>query len=289
MGFSLIEIMFSIAILALLVVMLSRMVGSASTIATLGHKRMDLDSQVRPVLDRLAVDLAQMIKRPDVDYYGKSTTDLQTGAGGGGNDRFAFFTTGLPTAGYYPASGSQSPVCLVSYRINASNTSASFNRTERMGKGLLWNGVSTTYKPLMFGPAGTLVANWPYVADNTSPDPDNGYETVGQYVFRFEYCYLLKTTGLLASSAGSPGMQDVAAIIVTLAAVDPTSRVLLSDANMTTLISRLVDFPTDPTPSTKASDLTTSWQAGLDATTDMPRPAVDGIRIYQRTFYLTPK
>ena len=37
----------------------------------------------------------------------------------------------------------QSPLSLVAYRVNADPTSASYNKLERMGKGLVWNGVSS--------------------------------------------------------------------------------------------------------------------------------------------------
>ena len=81
---------------------------------------------------------------------------------------------------------------------------------------------------------------------------------------------------------GANGMQNVSAICVSLATIDQKSRVLVSDSQMATIIGRLKDFD-----ATKASsDLTTSWQATLDGITDMPRVAINGIRIYQRYFYL---
>ena len=79
-------------------------------------------------------------------------------------------------------------------------------------------------------------------------------------------------------------MQGVAAIVVTIAAIDPKSRVLLSEPNIKTLISDLKDFD----PAQPIYDLTASWQSALDGITDMPRVAIDGVRIYQRYFYLTP-
>ena len=61
-----------------------------------------------------------------------------------GNDQIAFYS-GVP--GYYPLTGSQSPVSLVAYRVNSNPSSSSYNKMERLGKGLVWNGVSTiTYQ-----------------------------------------------------------------------------------------------------------------------------------------------
>lgn len=270
-AFTLVELLVSVTVLTLLVVMFSSMVNSAATVATRGNKRMDSDSQVRPVFDRMAVDFSQMVKRSDVDYYVKSIVDPEPG-----NDLIAFFCN---AQGYYPSTGSTSPISLVAYRINSS-AGSSLNRMERMSKGLLWNGVSTTNKPLLFG-LQAIIYNWPAATDNTSTDPD--YELVGPQIFRFEYFYLLKT-GFVSNLPGADGMQDVAAIAVAIAAVDQKSRVLLSDAQVTTLSSRLKDFdPAEPN-----YDLMTSWQATLEGITDMRRTAINGVRIYQRYFYLTP-
>lgn len=267
-AFTLAELLVSVAVLTILILIATRMINSAATVTTLGSKRMDADSQVRPVLDRMAIDFAQMIRRPDVDYYVKSGNQA-------GNDQIAFFSN---VAGYYPPTGSQSPISLVAYRINSDATSPSFNRMERMGKGLLWNSVSTTYKPILFAPQ-TIAGNWP-AATNGDADPD--YELVGPQIFRFEYFYLLKS-GAIADSVGIDGLQDVAAIVITLAAIDQKSRLFLSDANLTTLAGRLKDFDSGQ----PIYDLTTSWQAALDGVSDMPRVVINGVRIYQRYLYLS--
>ena len=275
--------MVSVVVLTILIVIVSRIVSSACTITTLGNKRMDVDSQVRPVFDRMAVDFAQMIKRTDVDYYVKSPLDLETAAipAKGPNDHLAFFCN---VPGYYPSTGSPSPISLAAYRINSDSTSSSYNRMERMGKGLLWNGVSTTNKPILFG-LQAIANNWPAATDNITADPNSDYELIGPQIFRFEYFYLLKT-GAISNLPGAQGMQDIAAIVATMAAIDPRSKVLLSDAQIATLIGRLVDY--DPAAHTKISDLPTAWQAALDGTADMVRPAISGIRIYQRSFYALP-
>jgi Prokaryotic N-terminal methylation motif len=270
-AFTLAELLVSVAILVLLATGIGSMLNSAATVTSLGNKRMDSDSQVRPVLDRMTVDLSQMIRRSDVDYYLKSSANLQPG-----NDLIAFLCN---VQGYYPSTGSQSPISLVSYRINSA-AGSSLNRMQRMSKGLLWNGVSMTDKPILFG-LGTIASNWPAATNSTATDGD--YELVGPQIFRFEYFYFLKT-GLISNSPGAAGMKDVAAISVAIAAIDQKSRILLSDAQVTSLVGQLKDFDaTQP-----ISDLTTSWQSSLDGVTNMPRVAINGIRIYQRYFYLVP-
>src|SRR5205823_3067601 len=138
-GFTLAELLVTTGVLVLLVFLASQLFNSAATITTLGHKQMDADSQARQVLDRMAIDFAQMVKRSDVDYYVKSNP---VGVAGvrtvqqPGNDQIAFYSA---VPGYYPTSNYQSPVSLVAYRVNSNSTSSSYNKMERLGRGLLWN------------------------------------------------------------------------------------------------------------------------------------------------------
>jgi hypothetical protein len=283
-AFTIAELLVSIAVLALLVLVVSKMVNSASTITTMGNKHMDADTQARLVLDRMAVDFAQMIRRTDVDAYVKGTDPEN------GNDYIGFFSQ---VSGYYPSPSYQSPISLVAYRINSNSNSPSFNKMERMGNGLLWNSSSSTYKPLVFGAPPTtspapLAANWPNATSTSAADPN--YELIGPNIFRFEYFFLLNT-GTLANSPPGPGMQNVTAIVVTIAAIDPKSRVLLSDNQVSTLAGQMNDFSLNMhqpgnTP-TQPGDLVAQWQLALDLTTNMPRAAITGIRLYQRSFYFS--
>ncbi|HEY6070342.1 MAG TPA: prepilin-type N-terminal cleavage/methylation domain-containing protein, partial [Chthoniobacterales bacterium] len=143
-AFTIVELLVSIAVLVVLVLLVSQLFSSAASVTTSGNKRMTAEAQLRPLFDRMAVDFSQMLKRADIDYYLKSPSSVQTG-----NDQLAFYST---VSGYYPSSGSQSPISLVGYRINSVSGSTAFNRLERMSKGLVWNGVSATDTPVVFLP-----------------------------------------------------------------------------------------------------------------------------------------
>jgi hypothetical protein len=175
-----------------------------------------------------------------------------------GSDQIAFFTQ---VPGYYPA-GSQSPLSLVAYRVNNNSTSATYLQLERMGKGLLWNGVSNSYYPIVFLPL-TIAATWPAATNDfaqgqgpPSASQDSDYETIGPQVFRFEYFYLLKNGRLSAvpwnTDAGHTtinGLTDVQAIGVTIAVIDPAGRTIINAANPSSLFdlaSDLTDFTTTP-------------------------------------------
>ena len=281
-AFTLAELVVSIGVLVLLVLLFTQLLNSAATTTTLGNKRMDADSQERQLLDRMAIDFDQMLKRRDVSYYVKSLGNTQAG-----NDQIAFFSN---VPGYYP-SGAESPLSVVAYRVNNNN------KLERLGKGLVWNGVSATDTPMIFLPL-TISNTWPY-ATNQNSDP--AYEVMGSDVFRFEYYYLLSSSPSVGtanqlsagpwSSTDTFSVKDVAAIVVSIAVIEPKSKVLLTDSQIATLAGSLIDYGTPaagcPAPDwQRPGKLLEQWQCVLDNTNSFPRPAISGIRLYERYYYL---
>jgi hypothetical protein len=87
-------------------------------------------------------------------------------------------------------------------------------------------------------------------------------------------------------------MQDVAAIVVAIAAIDPKSKVLLGNSDIATLESTLIDYGAPAAAGCASPDwqapgeLLRQWQCVLDGTNGLPRPAISGIRLYERYFYL---
>jgi type II secretory pathway pseudopilin PulG len=338
-GFTLVELVVTMGVLVLLVLLFTQLLNSAATITILGHKQMDADSQARQLLDRMAVDFAQMVKRTDIDYYLKSSSGNSTGTPPDcttctkqttddlnhndptGNDQIAFFAS---TSGYFPPAptpGSQSPISLIAYRVNSNANGPSYNKMERMGKGFFWNGISSSYKPILFldtAPTTTIANKWPAAVSSSMPDPDGNYEIVGPQIFRFEYYYLLKgqvvngTTynpvfsatpwdtnpNLVPLHTNVSGMRDVTAIIVDIAVIDPKSKVLLSDTTtppqIAQVAAQLIDWgdascggcPSPTQWQTTPGLLRAQWQNALDGITNLPRPAISGIRLYERYFYL---
>jgi hypothetical protein len=310
-GFTLAEVVVTIGVLALLVLLFTQLLNNAASITTLGHKEMDADSQARQLLDRMALDLAQMVKRTDVDFFAKGmTAPNSVGGAMAGNDQIAFYSA---VPGYYPPTGSQSPVSLVAYRVNSASTSPSYNKMERMGKGLVWNGVGcgatpctpVVFMPLTIGPSAAVpLGTWPAATSSSTSDP--AYEVIGPQVFRFEYCYL-QTDGTL--SVTPPGVSSMAAIVVDIAVIDPKSKALLDTVDPTgAKLARLngadgqsqgpalIDWgntsclgcPTQTQWQTTPGLLRNNWQNTLNGIATLPRPALSGIRLYERSFYLSP-
>ena len=337
-GFTLIEIMVAVAVLVILILFVAQLTNSATAITRVGTKHMDADTQARTVLDRLGFDIGRMIRRNDLDYYIKGPASY-TGHGNGhgwgkkltggqqGSDQCAFFAS---VPGYYPQSSGQGPISLVAYRVNQNSASATapYLQLERLAKGLLWNGVSNLTNPnavypLVFLP-NTIsgVSDWSAAVNNDnsgqSVDPENGYETVGSQVFRFEYWYLLKS-GILTDvpwdQAATPahtwlnGWTDVQAIGVAIAVIDPGARALIPSSTLLDIASDLDDFKSAPGHGfggqKKVGDIEYRWNTVLlgdpadlantpgilnrgttTAGSIVPREVVKSIRVYVRYYDL---
>jgi hypothetical protein len=81
-------------------------------------------------------------------------------------------------------------------------------------------------------------------------------------------------------------MQDVAAIVVAIAVIDSKSKVLFTDpdSDIAALAGQLADYNSVFFPG--PGQLLTNWRSTIDANPSLPRPAISGIRLYERYFYL---
>jgi hypothetical protein len=332
-AFTFAELLVTMAVLVLLVFLASQLFTSTATVTMLGNKQMDADSQARQLLDRMAVDFGKMVRRSDIDYYVKSNpadTSLRT-VRQSGNDLIAFYST---VPGYLLTDTYQSPLSVVAYRVNSDSTSRAYNTMERMGKGLIWNGAPTpipsppvtptptasptppTFTPTVYipvplasplplgdlpapTPIATVPPAWSEVSSSITGWSDS--EVIGPQVFRFEYYYLLKNGTFSEIPWQDPdtsisGMQDVSAIVVAIAVIDPKSKVLVSEQQLATLSTPgTSNFLADYTPSMGPGQLHAQWQSTLNAIPNNPNPAlrmpasaISGIRVYERFFYLSP-
>lgn len=315
-AFTLLELLVAMTVLVLLIGLMSQMTTGVSNIINRNEGHIDADRQARALLDRMAIDFGAMVKRSDVDYYLKGRPMELTQVG---NDQIAFYSE---VPGYFPSTtgvAAQSPVSVVAYRVNSATL-----HLERLSKGVAWNGTSTGSASMGFlpvplaaplpppsplpSPASTPVLIpplFPQAANTTEEegkrDPD--YEELSPQIFRFEYYYLLKgqnATGgasILSTTpwyVGAPmnhtqvnGMQDVAGIGVLIAVIDPKSRLLVSDNQLIKLATQMDDaIPGAGDPAFKTpGDIESHWLSAVSKS-GLPRPVINGIRIYTRCFYL---
>jgi hypothetical protein len=342
-GFTLAELLVSMFVVTIIILMIAQLMSSATTVMRTGNKHISADTEARTVLDRMALDFAQMVKRTDVDYYVKGPTNY-TGHGNGhgwgrrigtgqqGSDQIAFFSQ---VPGYYPSDVivERSPISLITYRVNQGDPSnPDYLRLQRMAKGLRWNAVDTstnqnnaTY-PIVFLPQtiGGVGRPWAPAINNNSTcgggnnnSCDDAYETIGSGVFRFEYYYLLKNGRLSdipwdryvrpdQTTLADPeqiGLEDIEAIGVTIAVIDPASRALINAASpdsLLDLVSDLADFATARgrgigNQTKYIGMMEAEWNSTIETvastgqtSSDSPVPpeAAKAIRVYTRYFDL---
>ena len=320
-AFTLVEVLVSMTVLVLLIALVSQIVNSTANLTKNSGKHMDSDSQARDVFDRLAVDIAGMVLRPDADtLFVKSA----------GNDKMFFYSEtpayfSADASGATPSLQNDSPLSLIGYRVNQNLTP--LLQLERLGKGLTWTGtpngvqggaavfltfptpnptptpgtaaVSPTPSPV---PGSTLAGNWTN-AIGSSPGYNDGvdadYRVLSSNVFRLEFCFLMKN-GMLspqpytAPNTSPKGMQDVSAIIVAIGILDDSSRKIVT--NTSQLVSALKDFPVSDDQQEAAINplMATLWQDQINASTfaqsaGLPAEAASAVRVYQRFFYLNTK
>jgi hypothetical protein len=323
-GFTLAELLVSVFVLVIIIFLVAQLMTSATAVTRIGNKHIDTDTQARVVLDRMALDFAQMLKRTDIDYFVKGPDSYnQHGHGWGrhpppgqlGSDQIALFSE---VPGYDPSSGVRGPISLVGYRVNQDATSGnrSYLRLQRLGKGLIWNSTpppgndSSNPRPMVFLPL-LISDRWPAAVSGTDADID--YETIGPGVFRFEYYYLLKNgkvTDIPWNTDSPPdhtslagiGLGDVEAIAVAIAVIDPAGRALIDAASPTSLLdlaSDMADFRTSPGRGVggahRIGDMEDSWKTVIQTVismgqtssgTPIPPEAAKTIRIYNRYFDL---
>jgi len=304
-GFTLVEVMVSIAVLGLMMVGVAQMMNGAISATLGGYKHMDADTQARMVLDRMAFDISKITKRADVDYYFQKNTTVGTTPG---NDQMAFYSE---SGGYYPSGASttqESEVSLVGYMINSSN------QLVRLSKGLTWNGVNNSAPAMVFNPlanvptspastiitSNTITTAWPQIANGTDPN----YQVIGDQVFRMEYCFLVQTSPTSSQSTTTipnfydapwttqpdttpNGLQNVTAIVVTIAVLDSQSRAVINNSALQTAASNLPDDGFSSPGTTTSSLPLPLWKAKLLSNgLGLPKTAASQVRFYQRYCYL---
>lgn len=246
-GFSLMELLVAMAVLAILALIMMGMTEGTMRVSALSHQRMSSDAEARQALDRIGADFDRLLYRRDLpDLIQKED----------GNDRIAFFTH---AEGYDGNRG----ISQVSYEVLD-------DMLKRGALGFTWtNAASGSAETLEFNAAA--VGNIP---------PDN-FEVVSKDVFRFEVAFLL-TDGAVVSRAdrlvSAPGGRTVQALIVGLVALDSKAWQTLTPEQQASLRSAFAD-------STDGRDHLQQWNGAL-AGKDFPVPVLNSVRIYQRYFYL---
>ena len=272
-GFTLIEVLVASAILALLVVIVAQMVGSASSLSSNSKKRLDADDEARMVFDRMTGDINGMVKRRDINPLFLSSV---------GNDSMYFYSQAPAYSTNAAASNSQ--IALIGYSVT--NT----------GVGLIRFSMGQSWDALTFSnPSVTTISN----------APSTNFHVIAPDVFRMEYALMMKPGSTNNTNGSGPGnysanginvvyqtnnagqaMKDVAGIVVAIALLDPTSRVIVSSNALSSLASSMADATIKLSASLNGSPTDgipiDDWRTNALISSSIPLAARGQIRIYQR-------
>ena len=287
-AFTLIELVLAVGVLVMLVILIGHLMNGATLAINQSGKRMDSDSQVRIIFDRMANDFGGIIRRQDVDYiFAKQN----------GNETMYFFSEAAKYFDTSVSDSAKSSLALVGYRVNSSF------QLERLSRGLTWDGqVGPSPAPgsiIFLTPSGsltplsssTIAGNWA-AAVGAGPSYSNGtgtdYHVIGDQVYRLEFSFL-QTNGTISTSVTSyNGLQGVSAIIVAVGMLDGTSRLLAAPPNgqiTSTVGSPMVNALPDAVDGITPLQ---TWKASSYLTTSGISPAAASqLRIYERTFFFS--
>jgi prepilin-type N-terminal cleavage/methylation domain-containing protein len=305
-GFTLLEMLTATAVLVLLVALLAPIFSSLTSTTSNSTGKLGIDLLARQALDRIGRDLALMPQRGDLDYFLNKQI---------GNDEISFFSS---VPGVFPASGGgagdpASGLSLVAYRV-------ANGALERMAVAQSFDALTF----LTYDSDGNLLPDTG-ITRAVAAASDSDYQTLCERVFRFELGFLLKdgTYEPLPLDAGknppnsadpgyrewSPaphgfarvrvpdgpsntvfrplGWQDVAAVVVTIAVIDPVNSARTTATQLESLGALMPDAVSSTDP-TNLSMPGTTWKSQLEGPSPpgIPEPVVRAVRVYQRSFYL---
>lgn len=324
-GFTLIEMLVSMAVLTLMIVLVSQLTSQANITINTSSRQMDAASDAGAALDRLGANLAGIVSAQGIaPVVYKNTPSAPSGENSGTlNDGIAFICNARPRN---RSSVQTSPnnfirMAMMGYRVRAF--------PDDLLGGTKVPKLSWGDGTVSFSTATGSVQNAQYaksglqnaiitVAGDLTDGTDNMIkpEVLGQGIFRFELCFLLDdgtvasapprdnnfsatpftgdcyAVALSRDTSADPNKRYVKAIIAGIAVLDAKTRQLVG-ANGADLY-KLADLLPDPaannqTPLQAWEFLGTSGNATnlRNKLAAYPKPVLQNLRLYQRYYYLT--
>lgn len=248
-AFTLVELLVAVAVLSILMVTMSQLLGTVGRVTSEGKRREDNFSKARSTLEMFSRDVRIGVFRMDLAAFRDS----------GGNASLCFYT-GRPGEG----SGLRS-LSLVRYQLETASGSL-----QRGALPVAWD-----------SPAG-LVS----LGQNSSLPNYSGMtlETMTTGVVRFSVYFLDSTGKLSRQFANLDQANPTRAIGITMAVVDEDTLRLLKADQLSALTSVTGKFPDDPAASPTQS-LKTYWERKMEEPgfyNDYPQSIRSGLKIFER-------
>ncbi len=316
-GFSLVELLAAMAVLAILGLILSQITGSITRSTKQSTRIMDASAQARLAFDRIGFDFAGLVKRRDTDFVAQNLSSA-------GATSLLLFLSTVPSSGIPTAENRG--LSVIAYRVSTHSDNEDPQGTPRVcltraGKAIPWrsigstpaagfmglqaNGLPQTFTSGSFPPAllpsneldfdvlsaGVIrmVIGFQLYPDNKpvlllNASPPNPNLARGQIVYH-------PPTRLVTSSTGATAeyidLNRISAIVVGVVTVDGENLRLLN-ADQAVLLGNAFATPVDSDNKTPVQAWTTTANSVASLPTTVPLPVRQSVRVYERTYPITP-
>jgi type II secretory pathway pseudopilin PulG len=304
-AFTLVEILASLTVLALIGIIIAQITKAAIDTTRISNRSVDATAQARISFDRIRLDVESLLRRQDVDFVANNNV--------AGDDILRFLSevvsSGVPAA-------SNRGVSFIGYRVAPTANRPGIDGNPRScllraGKPVSWSdtsiaGLDSNGLPVFF--SGT---SFPYVFQDTD------YDVLGPGVFRMVVGFRLYPDGdpvtlegggstatgtslgqlvyqlpmrSISPSDGSaavlvPDLKRIGALVVGLVVMNEESANILNNAQITSLISAFAD-PVSETPVELWSPVADGLASDASLST-IPLTARQSVRVYQKAFQIT--
>lgn len=302
-GFSLIEILVAMSVLALLGFIIAQMMASTSKTTRLSNQMVDTASQARLVFGCLGADISTLVKRSDVPFTARN-------ASVGASD-LLLFISGVPSADASLSTAANRGVSVVAYRVAVHADNANRPCLIRAGKAISWTmnsyfGLDSAGLPLSFSATIFPAALQPQTADFDILAPGVIRFVVGFQLYPDNQPVTLQDGTALPKAQGqvvySPPVRTVtsygatstaqvvdltriSALVIGIVVIDLNNLVLLNAAQITDL-SAVFGVPSTDTLPVAAWGPTVGNPTLLPST--VPLPVRQSLRVFQRFYPITP-
>jgi prepilin-type N-terminal cleavage/methylation domain-containing protein len=305
-GFSLVELLVAVTVLALLGAVVVQMMGTTSRTVRLSNQIVDTASQARLVFDCLGTDLSALIKRPDVPFEALNATS--------GTTNLLRFVSNVPSASSSLTSTTNRSTSLVTYQVAPHTDNAARPCLVRAGKAIAWSNTGyfgldpSTGLPLAFSSASFPATLLPQTADfhilapgvirvivgfqlypdNQSVTLQNGTQIANA---RGQVFYSPPVRSAVSYGGGATALQidlsRISALVVGLVVIDLDSLRLLN-ADQVNALAAAFPVPTqNPQPLPVAAWGSTATQPS-SLPSSVPLAARQSVRVFQRFYPIHP-
>lgn len=292
-----IELLAAIAVLVILGVLVTQIIGATSRTTRLSNRKINAATQARLIFDRMGLDLANLATRFDTDFYAQDSRNPQD-PNYSGELQLLFPSITLSPEG-------DRILSLVAYKIAPHNDTDNRPALLRAGNPVSWSsgsilGLHPNMEPVRF-------SNSDSAFDSTLLPGTTDFDIVGPGVLAMQIGYQLRADHLPVqlkdgSSLTAEGqvvysppvrsfasgafidLNRVGSLIVGIAALDADNLNLLSPSEISA-ISAKFDTPDNGKLPVEAW---TPVISQLIATGAGPLPARQSLRVYQRAFRINP-